>query len=55
MRRRLAGWAKGVAARLTRLAALLGGYLTKAQQSLKALSYSIGVSFPAGISVSLSW
>jgi hypothetical protein len=55
MRLHLAGWAKGVAAALTRLAGLLRGYLARAQQALSALSYSIGVSFPGGVSVSLSW
>jgi hypothetical protein len=55
MRLRLGGWAKGVAARLTKLARLLSTYLRGAMQSLAAVSFSIGVSFPGGVSVSLGW
>jgi hypothetical protein len=55
MRIRLAGWAKGVAARLTKLAGLLTSYLRRAMNTLQAMSFSISVSFPGGISVGLTW
>jgi hypothetical protein len=55
MRLRLAGWAKGVAARLTKLVALLSSYLRGAMHALQAVSFSIGVSFPGGVSVGLTW
>lgn len=55
MHLRLAGWAKGIAARLTKFARLLSGYLVKALNALSAISYSIDVGFPGGLSVGLSW
>lgn len=55
MTKRLAGWSKEVAGKLTELARQLGGYLEKAMRALGATSFSISVSFPWGISVGLSW
>lgn len=55
MHRRLAGWTKGVGATLTKMTGLLARYLAAAKRALGALTYSIGVSFPFGVSVSLSW
>lgn len=55
LRRRLAGWARGVGARLTRMANLLSSYARAAMQALSAIEFSVGVSFPGGVSVSLTW
>jgi hypothetical protein len=55
MHLRLAGWGKGIAANLTRLTKLLGGYLAKVLKPLNAISYSIDMGFPGGVSVGLSW
>jgi len=53
--RGVAGWAKSVAARLRWLTYLLLIPLKAVAAALGANSYSIGVSFPWGISVGLSW
>jgi hypothetical protein len=53
--RRLQGWAKSVAKRLRKIAGLLRAALQAVAQALSAASYSIGVSFPFGISVSIGW
>ena len=53
--RRLGGWSKGVVSQLTQLAQRFGQMLSRAMRAIGATSYSIGVSFPFGISVGLSW
>jgi hypothetical protein len=53
--RRLGGWSKGVVSQLTQLAQRLGQMLSQAMHALGATSYSVGVSFPFGLSVGLSW
>jgi hypothetical protein len=54
--RRFAGWSRGVGARLVRLSNLLGSRLLAAGSSVVgATSFSIGASFPLGVSVGLSW
>jgi hypothetical protein len=53
--RRLGGWSKGVVSQLTQLAQRFGQILSRAMQALGATSYSVGVSFPFGFSVGLSW
>jgi hypothetical protein len=50
-----AGWARGVGAQLTKLARLLTGYLIAARNAIGAVGFSIGVGFPAGVSVALNW
>jgi hypothetical protein len=54
-RRGVAGWAKRVAARLRWLTNLLLVPLKAVAAALGASSYSIGVSFPWGVSVGLNW
>jgi hypothetical protein len=54
-KRKVVGWSRGVAARLTELSELLAGYLQKAMEALHASSFSIAVGFPIGVQVSLSW
>jgi len=46
---------KRVAARLQSIVKQLQPAMSKAYQALGASGFSIGVSFPAGVSVSLSW
>ena len=53
--RKLAGWSKGVAERLQQVADLLRKPLEAIARALGASSYSIGVNFPFGVSISLSW
>ncbi len=54
-RRRVAGWAKSVAARLRWLTNLLLAPLRAVAAALGASSYSIGIGFPWGVSVGLNW
>jgi hypothetical protein len=51
----VAGWGKKAVARLRRIAGLLRTALQAAAAALGAASFSIGVSFPWGISIGLSW
>jgi hypothetical protein len=37
------------------MANLLSSYASAAMQALSAIEFSIGVSFPGGVSVSLTW
>ena len=53
--RRLGGWSKGVVSQLTALAQRFGQMLSRAMHAIGATSYSVGVSFPFGVSVGLSW
>ena len=53
--RRLAGWAKTIAERLRWLVGLLLGPLSAVARTLGVSTYSIGLSFPWGVSVSLGW
>ena len=53
--RKVAGWAKSVAARLRWLTNLLLTPLKAVASALGASSYSIGISFPWGVSVGLNW
>jgi hypothetical protein len=54
-RRQFAGWAQSIAQRLRALAQRLGTVLRAVAHSLGAVSWSIGLAFPFGISVSLTW
>lgn len=54
-RRRVAGWAKNVASRIRWLTGLLLTPLRTIASALGASSFSIGLGFPWGVSVSLSW
>jgi hypothetical protein len=49
------GWQKKVPRRLRDLARALGAILEQACRLLRALSYSLSVNFPFGVSVSVSW
>ena len=51
----LAGWAKGIAKHLRKIAKILLTPLQAAASALGADSWSIGVGFPWGVSVSLTW
>jgi hypothetical protein len=53
--KRMAGWATSVGDRLRQLADVLRHALMVAARALRAVSWSIGVSFPWGVSVGLSW
>jgi hypothetical protein len=53
--RSVAGWGKRAVAKLQRVVALLTSPLAKAQSGLNATGYSVGVSFPWGISISFDW
>jgi hypothetical protein len=53
--RRLGGWGKRAARRLRRIVSALEPRLKTAAQKTGASSWSIGVSFPWGIQVSLTW
>jgi hypothetical protein len=53
--RRIGGWSKGAARRLRGIAAKLRPPLQQAAQLTHASSWSIGVSFPWGIQISLTW
>jgi hypothetical protein len=55
MPRQLVGWAKTVTARLQRITKLLLTPLSAAAQVTGASSWSIGVGFPWGVSVGLTW
>ena len=52
---RLPGWSKRAALRLRGVAARLRPRLQAAAQATHASSWSIGVSFPWGIQISLTW
>lgn len=51
----LAGWSNGVASRLRRLGSQLEEELREVAIRLHAEGWSISVTFPLGVSVSLSW
>lgn len=53
--RRLGGWSKGVVSMLTDLVKQFGQMLSRAKRAIGATSYSVGVSYPFGVSVGLSW
>ncbi|HSS34624.1 MAG TPA: hypothetical protein VLL27_15230 [Solirubrobacterales bacterium] len=53
--RRLGGWGKGVVSMLTDLVKRFGQMLSRAMHAIGATSYSVGVSYPFGVSVGLSW
>jgi len=53
--RNVAGWTARAAARLRAIAQTLSGVLTRLGPGLGAKGSSIGVSFPWGIQISLSW
>jgi hypothetical protein len=53
--RSVAGWGKKAVAKLQRVVSLLTTPVATAQSGLKAKGYSIGVSFPWGISISFDW
>lgn len=55
MPRKLAGWSRGAVATLQRIANLLLVGLRTAGKALGAVTVSIGVNFPWGISIGLSW
>jgi hypothetical protein len=55
MPKKLVGWSRGAIATLQRIASLLLVGLRTAGQALGAANVSIGVSFPWGISISLTW
>ncbi|MGA2875197.1 MAG: hypothetical protein ABSE82_06620 [Nitrososphaerales archaeon] len=52
---RMAGWAKNIGSKLREIVGALLHALVHAAKALGASSWSIGVNFPLGISVSLSW
>ncbi|MFI8952636.1 hypothetical protein ACIGO6_39980 [Streptomyces sp. NPDC053750] len=52
---RHAGWYADVPLRLRRMCGRLRGPLRWVASNMGALDFSIGVSFPGGVSVSLSW
>ncbi len=52
---RLAGWERSAARRLRSIAAKLEPRLRAAAQFAQARSWSIGVSFPWGVQISLTW
>ena len=54
-RRKFAGWARSIAQRLRALANRLRPALQTVGRALGAVSWSIGLVFPWGISVSLTW
>jgi hypothetical protein len=49
------GWSKRVVERLRKIASMLRGALEVAVRALNAVGFSIGVSFPWGISISVGW
>lgn len=53
--RSVAGWSQKAVARLQRIASTLSAPLRRVAAALSAVSFSIGVSFPWGISISLGW
>lgn len=53
--RQVAGWAKRISAQLRWLTNLLLAPLRAAAGALGAVSYSISISFPWGVSVGLDW
>jgi hypothetical protein len=53
--RSLGGWSKRAVARLRSIANALSTALKPVAQALGAASFSIGVSFPWGVSIGLSW
>ena len=54
-RQGLAGWGKSLLRRLQRIVRILLTPLRLAAKTLQASSYSIGLNFPWGVSVSLTW
>jgi len=53
--RRLGGMSKSVVSRLQNLAERFGEMLGRACRALGASSFSVGVGYPFGLSVGLSW
>lgn len=53
--RKIGGWSKEVAKKLDQLSQMLRPALHTALQHTQATSFSIGVQFPWGVSVSLEW
>lgn len=53
--RQFAGWTQSVAQRLRQLAQRLTPVLQNISRALGALAFTIGLAFPWGVSVSLSW
>jgi hypothetical protein len=51
----LPGWAKGVGNKLTDLSKLLDRYLKVAMRAIRAISFTIALTFPWGVSVGLTW
>ena len=54
-RRKVAGWAKEVSEKIRWIAALLLAPLSAVASVLGASSWSIGLNFPWGVSVALTW
>jgi hypothetical protein len=52
---RFPGWSTGVSRRLSQIAWLFRSALRPLADQLKALSYSVTISFPVGIGVSITW
>jgi hypothetical protein len=53
--RKIGGWSKGVASRLSQLSSMLAPALQKALKLTGASSFSVGLNFPWGVQVSLTW
>ncbi len=53
--RNVGGWGRKAVGRLRRISARLVPPLQQVQQALGSASFSIGVSFPWGLSIGLSW
>ncbi len=51
----LAGWSKTAAEKLRRIADALRGALRAVARVLRAIAFTVGVSFPWGISISISF
>lgn len=52
---KLAGWAKGAVETLRKIADALRQRLVAVAKQLKSFSFSVGVGFPWGVSISISW
>lgn len=52
---RLAAWSKTIAMRLRAIANRLGAVMAKVAKALKAVSFSVAIAFPWGISIGLSF
>lgn len=51
----LAGWSKDIAKHLTKITNMLAQAVRAVAHALNALAWSVGVVFPWGVEVSLSW